>query len=316
MIKIGIIGLGRWGRNHLRILSETNCELIGFADIDETKERLAKKYGTKFFLDYKKMLPEVDAVTVVAPTDKHYEIVKNCLEAKKHVLVEKPITLNSKEAKELVSLAKKSGLILSVGYLYRFNAAVKQLKKIIKEIGKIQYITARYIHSTHPPRKDCGAIFNLGIHLIDILNFVLEKMPKKVFAKKNNLLNKHLEDSANITLDYGSFVATLELSSCHPLKKRDMWIIASKKKVYADFLEQIIKVYPLTVSFEKVITKKEKNIELRKNEPLKEELKHFCECVENKKTDNLGKEEYYTTKVCELSLESAESGEEKLLNTK
>src|SRR3989338_129917 len=245
MVKIGVVGAGKWGINHLRIFSELDCELVGLADSDNEKREIANKYKIKFFTNYKELLPLVDAVSVVVPTNLHFGVVKECLLAGKHVLVEKPITLNSNEAKKLIELAKNKNLILAVGYLFRFNAAVLALKGELKKIGDIQYITARYIHSNKPPRKDCGVVFNFAIHLIDILNFILDEKPKRVFCKKLNYLSEEREDCAFIILDYGKFIANMEVSWFHPLKKRDMWIIGSKEKVYIDLFEQIIKKYPI-----------------------------------------------------------------------
>ncbi|MBS3121389.1 Gfo/Idh/MocA family oxidoreductase [Candidatus Woesearchaeota archaeon] len=323
MTKIGIIGAGKWGINHLRIFSELSssvssnyCNLIGLSDIDQNKETLAKQYSTQFFTDYKKMLPLVDAVSVVVPTNYHYEIVKECLNAGKHVLVEKPITLSSEKAKELVELAKKKKLILSVGYLFRFNPAVIELKKRLKEkSGKIQYITSRYVHSSKPPRADSGVVFNLGIHMIDILNFVLEQKPKKVYCKCTNFLDDRNEDSAVIVLNYNDFFATIDVSCCHPLKKRDMWIIAENEKIYVDFFDQIMTVYPLYIKDGEVVKEIPLNIEIRKNEPLKEQLSHFITCVKNSdkniaEVQNIGEEEYYTTRTCELAMQSDEFGDE------
>jgi predicted dehydrogenase len=317
MIKIGIIGLGKWGKNHLKVFSGINdCDLIGFADPDLNTKETAEEYDIKHFSNYQDLLKEVDAVTVVAPTNLHYEIVKNCLNAGKHVLVEKPITLNPKEAEELIELAKSKKLILSVGYLFRFNNSVKKLKEISKHIGEIHYITSRYIHSTKPPRKDSGAILNLGIHMIDILNFILNDKPKTVFCKKNNLLSKEMEDSAIMLLNYKNFAASIEVSCCHPEKKRDMWIIGSNEKVYIDFLKQEIVRYPIKVSYEEIIRKKEIKEDIIPNEPLKDELIYFCNCITEKdstefeKIENIGKEEIYSTKICTSCLKSAETGEE------
>lgn len=310
-VKIGVIGTGKWGKNHIRIFSNINCKLVGLADINPKCEELAKEYKIKFFRDYHDMLPLVDCVTVVVPTDLHYNIVKDCLNAGKHVLVEKPITLEPKETKELVELAKEKKLILSVGYLFRFNPAVIELKKIINNIGKIQYIKGRYIHSSKPPRKDSGVVLNLGVHLIDILNFVLEERPRRVYCKKVNLLDIH-EDSATIVLDYKDFFVELEVSCCHPLKKRDMWVIAEKEKLYIDFLEQTLDRYPLEITPEGPKEGKMIRVELLKNEPLNEELKHFLTCIDKKNNGgykemiNIGEEEYYTTLICELALKSDE----------
>jgi len=319
MVKIGIIGIGKWGENHLQSLSDIDCTLVGISDVDIKKKKLAEEFGVKFFQDYKQLLREVDAVTVTTPTDTHYQIVIDCLNAGKHVLVEKPIATTSKQSEELVSLAKSKNLILSVGYLFRFNNSIKRVKELLKEIGEIQYITCRYIHSTKPPRMDSGAILNLGIHPMDILNFITDKKPIKVFAKKKNLLSKQFEDSAVIMFDYGDFFATIEVSCTHPEKKRDMWIIAEKEKIYVDYFNRKVIRYPLNVTYEKVERDEPFEEDISVNEPLKDELKYFVELVDEKdqngmvNVENIGKEEYYTTRACELSIESAEIGKEMMI---
>lgn len=318
MVRIGVIGSGKWGENHLRVyaeLKELDCQLVGLADIDASKKTLAESYGILFMQNYKELLPLVDAVSVVVPTTLHYPIVKECLAAGKHVLVEKPITLDADQARELVSLAKEKNLILSVGYLFRFNPSALALKELIAkgELGKLHYIHSRYIHSSKPPRSDSGVIFNLGIHMIDILNFVLGQFPKKVYCKRVNIIDQKHEDSAVIIFDYGSFFAEIEVSCCHPLKKRDLWVIGSKKKLYADFLEQTLKIFPISIEQGCVVKSAEENLEMHKNEPLKEELKYFVEVIKKHKNNNgeyqqivnIGEEEYYTTKICQLALQSA-----------
>ena len=323
MFRIGLIGAGKWGANHLRIFSELSksniCEFIGVADLNPETEKLAQKHNIKFFKDYKEMIPLVDAVSVVVPTNFHYDVVKECLNNNKHVFVEKPITMQAETAKELAQIAKDNNLVLRIGYLFRFNPAVQKLKQEIKEnIGKIHYITARYMHSNKPPRKDSGVVFNFAVHLIDILNFILEKKPIKVFCKNHYHLSEDKEDAAIITLDYGDFVANLEVTWFHPLKVRDMWIIGEKEKVYADLLEQIIQKHPIEITHDKIESKSKINLEIHKNEPLKEELKHFCTMVDNHKfnlhiNDNqkpLDEEAYITTKICELCIKSAQEGRE------
>lgn len=314
MVKIGVIGIGKWGKNHLRSLSEIDCDLVGISDVDIKKKKLAEEHGIEFFEDYTKLLEKVDAVTVATPTDLHYEVVTDCLNAGKHVLVEKPIATTSKQSKKLTDLANSKNLILSVGYLFRFNNSIKRVRELVKEIGEIQYITCRYIHSTKPPRRDSGAILNLGIHPMDILNFVTDKRPVKVFAKKKNLLSEQFEDSAVIMFDYGNFFATIEVSCTHPEKKRDMWIISEKEKIYVDYFNQKIVRYPLTVTYEKVEREESFEESISINEPLRDELTYFVKLIKEKgkkeilDEENIGKEEYYTTRACELSMKSAETG--------
>jgi len=314
MVKIGIIGIGKWGKNHLRSLSEIDCDIVGISDVDIKKKRLAEEQGIEFFEDYLKLLEKIDAVTVATPTDLHYDIVIDCLNAGKHVLVEKPIATTSKQSKKLTDLADSKNLILSVGYLFRFSNSIKRVRELVNEIGELQYITCRYIHSTKPPRRDSGAILNLGIHPMDILNFITGRRPVKVFAKKKNLLSKQFEDSAVIMFDYGNFFATIEVSCTHPEKKRDMWIISETEKIYVDYFNQKITRYPLTVTYEKVERQEPFEESIAINEPLKDELTYFVKLVEEKDKkeiwdmENIGKEEYYTTRSCELSMKSAETG--------
>ncbi|MBL7206324.1 MAG: Gfo/Idh/MocA family oxidoreductase [Candidatus Aenigmarchaeota archaeon] len=311
MIKVGLIGTGKWGENHLRVFSELeNCELIGVADVDPEKEKMAKEFNTGFFTDYKELLSLVDAVSIVVPTHIHYKIAKDCLLEGKHVFIEKPITLDPEEAKELVDLAKEKNLILAVGHLFRYNPAVLKLKELLEDAGDIHYTTMRYIHSSKPPRKDMGVVFNFGSHLIDTMNFLFGK-PKRVFCKKINYLSEEREDYANITLGYDSFAANLEVSWLHPLKKRDMWIIASNKKIYIDFLEQKIVVHPIKISYDKNEFSEPIEIEIKKNEPLKDELKSFCESVESgNEPINSGKVGFEAVRICDFCLKSADSGKE------
>jgi len=210
-----------------------------------------------------------------------------------------------------IDIAKEKNLVLGVGYLFRFNSAVKRLKEEIKEIGDIQYITARYIHSNKPPRKDSGVIFNFGVHLVDILNFILEKKPKKIFCSKMNYLSEQREDAAVMNIDYGTFFANLEMSWFHPLKKRDIWVIGSKAKIYADLFEQILIKYPIQIDREGTKYSSAINLEVNKNEPLKDELKAFCDAIGNGPGIEFdGKEEVWTTKICEVAFKSAMEGRE------
>jgi len=124
------------------------------------------------------------------------------------------------------------------------------------------------------------------------LNFILGKLPKKIFCKKINHLSQEWEDYAIITLEYEDFIAHIEASWLHPLKKRDMWIIGSKNQIHADFLEQ-----------------KLTGTEIEFKEPLKEELIHFISVIENK-APNLGEEKITPIKICEKCLKSAETGKE------
>lgn len=313
MVKVGVIGAGKWGQNHVKAFSELDCELVGVADTVQ-QAQLAKKYGIIHERNYEKLIADVDAVSIATPTDTHYEIVKHCLLSGKHVLVEKPMTLDSNTAKQLVDLSVEKNLILAVGHLFRFNPTVLKLKDEMKNIGDIDYITSRYIHSTNPPRTDSGTVFNFAIHLFDVLDFILGVLPKKVFCKTINHIFPEREDCALISLDYGDFIASIEVSWLHPLKKRDIWVIGTKEKIYSDLLEQTMTKYFIEISQKTIKNSGSIDIEIRKNEPLKEELKHFIECIKQNKTPvNNGKIGYEIVKLCEAAIKSAKTGEEVVL---
>lgn len=303
-IKTGLIGVGKWGKNYLRILPQIS-RFIGFADTDRDKAIAAQKDIT-YKDNYEDLLPLVDAVCITTPSDTHYEIAKKCLEEGKHVLVEKPLTLDSRTSLELCELAEEKELILATGAQYRFNPTVVWLKNELASMGTLHNLTMRYVHGDKPPRKDMGVIFNFGIHLFDILNFTLQRLPEKIYCKKVNYLSADREDCAVIIADYGKFFVTLDCSWFCPIKERDCWVIASEKSVHVDFLKQQINVYEREKG--KMVALP---IEIKVEEPLRSELFHFVACIKNDETPvNAGWDGHRTIKLCEYALKSAEEEKE------
>ena len=136
--KVGIIGVGRMGQYHLNIISNLpDVNLIGISDLN--KERLTElsyKFNVDGYDNYKKLIKKCDALFIATPTSTHYEYAKECLEARKHILLEKPMTTNLEEAKELVRLSKKMDLILQIGHVERFNGASR-----LKAISVDEFLT-------------------------------------------------------------------------------------------------------------------------------------------------------------------------------
>lgn len=283
------------------------CELVGLADVDEGKRRLAEGYGIQFKRDFRDLLPLVDALTVATPASTHFQIAADCLLAGKHLLVEKPLALNLSHARELVELANRGNLVLAVGHLYRMNPAVIRLKDELKDMGHIHYAKLRYINLNPQPPADCSIVFDYGSHLFDLAVFLLARTPEKVYCSKTHRLPPEREDCALILLDYGDFTTALELSWLHPQKKRDAWVIASRKSIYVDFLEQTMRKYTREVGSEGEAINLD--IQVNRKEPLKEELRHFIECVESgRKPINSGEEACHVVRLCELALESSRIG--------
>ncbi|MDP2904997.1 MAG: Gfo/Idh/MocA family oxidoreductase [Candidatus Omnitrophota bacterium] len=305
-INIGIIGYGQWGPNFARVLGSLDDVLVaGICDADKNKRALIKRTwpGVAVLSSYRGLLndPAVDAVVVVTPVSTHYAIAKDALEAGKHVLVEKPLSANSAQAQDLVSLSLRMGKLLMVGHTFLYNPAVRKVKEILisKALGKIYYIHSRRTN-LGPLRQDVNVIWDLSPHDISIINYLLDDLPLEAAAVGWNFLAHDLNDVGLISLKYARGIpAHIHVSWLDPKKIREMTIVGSKKMlVYNDIdTREPIKIYDKKVMKKKydlpyksfrefqlivrdgsVATPK---VELE--EPLKMECMHFVDCIKNGK---------------------------------
>ena len=148
-IKTGVIGVGSMGQNHARVYSEIS-NLVGVADPNEKQGRLiAERFGVKWYPDYTDLLKVVDAVTISVPTNFHLEVAISAAEAGVHILVEKPLSSNVRDAKKIIDYAKKNRVVLSVGHIERYNPAVAYVKEQINlgKFGKIITISSKSLHA-------------------------------------------------------------------------------------------------------------------------------------------------------------------------
>src|SRR3989344_6103856 len=295
MVRVGLIGCGKWGRNHAKVWSELPCTFVGIADPNPSVEHYAQQLKTRYFHSSDDLLPLVDAVSVAVPTALHFGTVRKALDMGLHVLVEKPVTLHSSETAQLDEYAEAQKLILSVGYIFRFHPAVQIVRRNISRLGKIHYIAARYVGGQNRLWADSGAILNFGIHLIDILNFILPVRPKKVYAQKRNLIDEKREDSATVVLVYENFPATLELSCLHPEKARELEIVGRDGSIIADFERGTMRTYRTNSNSVTRPDFTSENFEV--GNPLERELAHFVKCIDAhaagllEEIVNIGKEE-------------------------
>jgi predicted dehydrogenase len=298
MINLGVIGCGVWGRNHVRVLSEldnVNLEIISDLNIENLK-KLNKTYKVKTTKNYQDILnnKNIHAVTISSPSSTHYKLVKQALLANKHVLVEKPITLNSKEGESLVKLAKKQNKILMVGHIFRYNPAVLKLKDEIKKgtLGKIRFMYGSRM-GLMTPRHDCGVIFDFALHDIDTFCYILGEWPLEVTAVATSIKETKHEDVGFITLKFRKgIVANIGVSWLTPKKIRDLWVIGDQKSAGLDYLSQELNIYnkgivPEYNSFGefKLMTKSEGDDYrpfIKNKEPLKEEIINFIKSIEKK----------------------------------
>lgn len=180
--------------------------------------------------------PEVDAVVIATPTSTHGELVRAALEAGKHVLVEKPLTDDSKSARALCELAEQSGLILMVGHVFLFNRAVVAAKALIDagDLGEIYY-ASMFRTNLGPVRTDVHAGWDLASHDISIANYWLRQSPEGVSCRGGSWLNPGIDDAIFATLDYpGGILVHIHASWLHPRKSRDLVVVGSKRMLSVD----------------------------------------------------------------------------------
>jgi UDP-N-acetylglucosamine 3-dehydrogenase len=275
-LKVGLIGCGFWGKNHARVYNELEtAELIAVCDIDEEKAKnIAKKYGCDWYKDVDEFLrrSEVEAISICTPTITHFQVSSKCIKAGKHLLVEKPMGIDSFEAKNLIELAKKHKVRIMPGHIERFNPAVQKLKELIKEgkLGKIILMLARRVTRWPERIGDIGVVKDSAIHDIDTMRYLLSDEVKEVYAIIGSLKHK-FEDYAEILLRFkNNETGFIDANWLTPRKTRTLIVIGNEATVTLDYLTQEI-----------IIENSEKTIKpsIKWEEPLYNELKHFVDGI-------------------------------------
>jgi len=319
-MRVGVIGVGSMGQNHARILAERG-DLAGVVDVSPAVAKATgERYSVKHYLSYQEMLKgEVDAVIVVTPTITHEKIATDAIKAGKHVLLEKPMTGNSESLKALTDLARKSKIVLAGGFTERHNPVVSFAKKSLQagEFGELITAATRRVSSMPSRIRDVGVVMDLGVHDIDVVQYVVGKRAKSVFALGGVREGMKYEDHANILIDFehGSS-GFIEVNWLTPMKVRRLALTCSKNFVEVDYMEQSALVasssykpteagnlYNVPLEFDL------RRIALKKEEPLKRELADFIDAAE-KGSDPLvtGESAIETLKIAEAALESMVSG--------
>ena len=303
-MKIIQIGVGGWGKNHTRVLSQLGV-LTAICDADVQK---SKEYGEKYSVNYYQSLDELlnsekfDGAFVVTPTSTHTEITRKLLEAKKHVFVEKPMTYKSEDGEKLAKLAEKNKVILTCGYIERFNPAVEIVKKMVKEKKFGDLVMLEFHRENRMPLhiKDVGIIYDTSVHDIDTANWLFDDMPQVIFARAGKIKHKH-EDFASIMLGYkNDKVAIISSNWITPKKVRKFNAVCTEAIILSDFISQDI-----------IIEKDEesKKIENKKQEPLLLEIKSFLGAIEGKNEQVVKSQEAVNvTKIAEAALLSSQKG--------
>lgn len=249
--RVGVIGYGYWGPNLARNFYELpSANLVAVADLREERRKhalsrfpqivAAKNYQQLFDLD-------LDAVAICTPPATHHQIARECLEHNLHVLVEKPMTLKSQDAEDLVQLADSKGLILMVGHTFEYNSGVIELKKLIDsgELGKIYYLDAARLN-LGLYQRDSNVLWDLAPHDISIFLYLLGQNPISVGAQGMSSISEGIYDVAYISLVFPENIpAFIRVSWLDPCKVRRVTVVGSKKMAVFNDIEneQKIRIY-------------------------------------------------------------------------
>lgn len=292
MLKVGVIGVGSMGQNHARIYSDL-ANLAGIADLNKNMAKnVAERYNTKYYTDYKKLLKNVDAVSIAIPTALHYEVATDAINAGKHVLLEKPICSSVIDAEKLIQRADEQGVVLAVGHIERHNPVVRFAKEALKKkrFGDIISIAARRVSSFPSRIKDVGVILDIGIHDIDVIRYLADSEIKTVYALAGSTGNTKFDDHANILLSFNNNISGfVEANWLTPMKVRTLSLTCSKNFVEGDYMKQSVKVsssklvdYNVRDLFKTSFEFDEREVFLKKEEPLKNEITDFLNAVKKK----------------------------------
>ncbi|MDP3791021.1 MAG: Gfo/Idh/MocA family oxidoreductase [Candidatus Omnitrophota bacterium] len=272
-VKVGVVGVGHLGAIHAKVYSKMdNVDLVGVCDCNlERALEIGKKYHTRSYADYEDLFGKVDAASIVVPTSMHYNVAKEFLNHGIHVLIEKPITKTLSEADELIEIARKDGLIIQVGHVERFNAAVMALEDVMK---KPKFLECQRLGPFHKRVEDVGVVLDLMIHDIDIVLGLIKQEVVNIEAVGLSTMSDH-EDVANVRLIFeDGTIADITASRVTKDVVRKIRIFQEESYISLDYVNQEVTIFKKTG---KKIQKEK--IKIKKTEPLKEELQSFIECV-------------------------------------
>jgi predicted dehydrogenase len=305
---LGLIGVGYWGPNLLRTLNNNpSIKLKLIIEISNERQLYIKSTYPNITVSgqLSDLLQdsEIEGVVIATPVHTHFKLAKQCLQAQKHILVEKPLTASYEEGLELKKLSKKYNCLVMVGHTFLFNNAVRFIKNYLDsgECGKIRYIYSQRLNLGRI-RSDVDALWNFAPHDISIIQYWMnEAAPTNVIRKGMSFIQNQIEDVSFLSLDYpDNRFANIHVSWLSPVKVREMIIVGEKKMiVYNEIAEKKVTIYDKNIDInanlgeymdydQKANTSfiyRSGNIvhpEFKWVEPLQQEIQHFIDCIQTK----------------------------------
>ena len=280
-VKIAVIGIGYLGEFHAqKYKANKNADLIGVVDTNmQRSEEISNKIGVKSYNDYKSIIHQVDAVSIVVPTNLHYKIAKFFIENKKHVLIEKPFASNAAEARKLKKISEKNKTILQIGHLERFNKAFVELKDKVKNP---LFIECNRISPFKIRGTEVDVIMDLMIHDLDIIMSINKSKIKNIQASGISVLTSKT-DIANARIVFeDNCVCNLSSSRISDKIERKMRVFQKNSYFSLDYQNSSLDTYKKIKNKNVVSIEKKENL-FPQNDSLKDEIDSFVKCIKNNK---------------------------------
>lgn len=278
-VKIGVIGVGTMGFNHVRILNSLplDVELVGIADTDEKRcKQVADNFQTQAFFDHTELLSQqLDGVVIAVPTKFHKRVALDAFKAGVGVLVEKPIASTEQEADEIISAAETAQKPLLIGHVERFNPAIDTLKSRLLDENVISIAITR-VGPFPQGIGDVGVVLDLGVHDIDLIEYLAGAPIRDVYALTRSADNK-LEDTALLQFKTeNGILASINTNWITPFKMREVHVATSGKFVKTDLIGQSVEEnshYDVRGAYTV------QPVPVPRAEPLQREILHFADCL-------------------------------------
>jgi predicted dehydrogenase len=291
--RVAVVGAGYWGVNHVRNFHELGALETVCDSSQESLSRIASQYqGVRIEPDFERVLgdPSIRGLVIATPAETHCRLASAALEAGKDVLVEKPLTLDVNEGRQLVELARKCDRILMVGHLLEYHPAVIRLRALISSgaLGELRYIYSSRLNLGKVRREE-NILWSFAPHDIAIILRLVGAAPTRVAATGGTYLQPRIADVTMTNLEFKTGVrAHIFVSWLHPYKEQRLVVVGSRRMVVFDDVRKEGKLTVYDQGIEIVngeaVTRKNDGVEesIESSEPLREECLHFLRCIETR----------------------------------
>ena len=290
-MRAGVVGAGHMGQYHVLVYAELpDVELVGVADVDADRaSAVAQQYETRAFGDHRELVGKVDVASVAVPTERHFPVARDLLEAGISVLVEKPMTTTIDDARTLFAIAERTGAVLHVGHVERFNGAVDELRQIVRAPILIE---SRRLGPFAPRVQKDTVVMDLMIHDIDIVLGLVDSPPVRI-AAQGARVHSSVTDVASVQIRFESgALATITASRATEEKVRTLAITQPDAYILLDYTDQDIRIYRRAAQ-QYTLNRKSirysraslvEHLQVHRDNPLKLEIQHLLGALRRRRS--------------------------------